>query len=139
MSSVFNADNSIVRNSSSLQRRFLIGAGLGGAGLILMLAWGSDLALDRFARRENEAHLAGAAQRAQLLVDQLLADRERQAEVLALTSSVVGAAREGGARAATLSITSTSAPDLEQRFDLERSLQASPDARAFLVGVLPRL
>jgi methyl-accepting chemotaxis protein len=141
MSSVSNADNfaTAPRAASSLQRRFLLGAGLGGAGLILVLAWGSDLALDRFAGRESEARLSGAAQRAQMLVDQLLADRERQAEVLALTPAVVGAAREGGARAATLSITSNTVPDLEQRFDLERSLQTSPDVRAFLGGVLPRL
>jgi methyl-accepting chemotaxis protein len=127
------------RAASSLQRRFLIGAGLGGAGLILLLAWGSDLALGRFAQREIDTRLAGSAQRAQLLVDQLLADRERQAEVLALSPAVVEAAREGIARAASLNITAASAPNLEQRFDLERSLQASPATRSFLVDVLPRL
>jgi len=127
------------RAASSLQRRFLIGAGLGGAGLILLLAWGSDLALGRFVRRETEARLAGSAQRAQLLVDQLLADRERQAEVLALSPAVVDAARDGSARAASLNLGSVAAPDLEQRFTLERSLQASPATRSFLVGVLPRL
>ena len=139
MSSVSKEDSSASRTASSLQRRFLLGAGLGGAGLILALAWGSDLALDRFARREMEARLAGAAQRAQLLVDQALADRERQAEVLALTPAVIEAAREGGARAASLNIAAAGAPELEQRFSLERSLQASPGTRAFLVGVLPRL
>jgi methyl-accepting chemotaxis protein len=141
MSSISNADNSAgsSRAASSLQRRFLLGAGLGGTALILALAWGSDFALDRFARRESEARLADAAQRAQLLVDQVLADRERQAEVLALTPAVVEAAREGGARAASQNIAASSASDLEQRFALERSLQASPATRSFLVGVLPRL
>ena len=139
MSSISNADNSIIRRASSLQRRFLLGAGFGGAGLILLLAWGADMALDRFARRESEARLAGAAQRAQLLVDQALADRERQAEVLALAPAVVEAAREGGARTASLSIAGTAAPQLEQRFALERSLQASPATRSFLLSVLPRL
>ena len=99
MSSISNAHNSVVRSASSLQRRFLLGAGLGGTGLILVLAWGADLALDRFMRRETEARLDGAAQRAQLLVDQSLADRERQVEVLALDPAVVDAAREGGALA----------------------------------------
>jgi methyl-accepting chemotaxis protein len=139
MSSISNADNSIVRTASSLQRRFLLGAGLGGAGLILVLAWGADLALGRFARRETETRLVGAAQRAQLLVDQALADRERQAEVLALAPAVVEAAREGTTRAAGLNIANIAAPELEQRFDLERSLQAAPATRAFLLGVLPRL
>ena len=139
MSSISTADNSIVRSASSLQRRFLLGAGLGGAGLILVLAWGADLALGRFARRETETRLAGAAQRAQLLVDQALIDRERQAEVLALAPAVVEAAREGSARSAKLNIASTPAPELEERFTLERSLEASPATRNFLLGVLPRL
>ena len=139
MSSVFNADNSIIRSSSSLQRRFLLGAGIGGVSLILVLAWGADLALGRFARRETEARLAGAARRAELLVDQALADRERQVEILALTPAVVEAAREGGARAASLNVAATSPAALEQRFALERSLQAAPAARSFLLGVVPRL
>jgi methyl-accepting chemotaxis protein len=141
MSSGSNADSSATssRATSSLQRRFLLGAGLGGAALILALAWAGDVALDRFARRESDTALSDAAQRGQLLVDQLLADRERQAGVLALTPAVVEAAREGGARAAGLNLAATPAADLEQRFSLERSLQASPATRSFLVGVLPRL
>jgi hypothetical protein len=141
MSSGSNAESSAIpsRATSSLQRRVLLGAGLGGAALILALAWAGDVALDRFARRESDTTLSDAAQRGQLLVDQLLADRERQAGVLALTPAVVEAAREGGARAAGLNIAATPAADLEQRFSLERSLQASPATRTFLVGVLPRL
>ncbi|MBW8769537.1 MAG: methyl-accepting chemotaxis protein [Gemmatimonadetes bacterium] len=139
MSSISNAHNSVVRSASSLQRRFLLGAGLGGTALILVLAWGADLALDRFMRREAEARLDGAAQRAQILIDQSLADRERQVEVLALAPAVVAAAQEGGARAAALHLAETPSPELEQRFSAERSLQAGGTARAFLVGVLPRL
>jgi methyl-accepting chemotaxis protein len=141
MSSGSNADSSAPpsRATSSLQRRFLIGAGVGGAAFIVALAWVGDMALDRAARRESDASLSDAAQRGQLLVDQLLADRERQAEMLALTPAVVDDAREGGARAASQNIAAAPAADLEQRFSLERSLQASPATRAFLVGVLPRI
>jgi methyl-accepting chemotaxis protein len=141
MSSGSNADSSAPpsRSTSSLQRRFLLGAGVGGAAFIVALAWVGDMALDRFARRESDTSLSDAAQRGQLIVDQLLADRERQAEMLALTPAVIDAAREGGARAASLDIAAASASDLEQRFSLERSLQASSATRAFLVGVLPRI
>ena len=139
MSSISTAHQSVVRSASSLQRRFLLGAGLGGTGLILVLAWGADLALDRFTRRETEARLDGAAQRAQLLVDQSLADRERQVEVLALNPAVIDAAREGGARAASLKLADTPTPELEQRFLADRSLQVAPATRSFLLGVLPRL
>jgi methyl-accepting chemotaxis protein len=139
MSSITNAHNSVVRSASSLQRRFLLGAGLGGTGLILVLAWGADLALDRFMRRETEARLGGAAQRAQLLVDQSITDRERQVEVLALNPAVVDAAREGGARAASLGIADAATPELEKRFSADRSLQVAAATRTFLLGVLPRL
>jgi len=139
MSSISNAHNSVVRSASSLQRRFLLGAGLGGTGLILVLAWGADMALDRFMRRETEVRLSGAAQRAQLLVDQSLADRERQVEVLALNPAVVDAAREGGARATSLGIAGAAAPELEKRFSADRSLQVAAATRTFLLGVLPRL
>ncbi|MEO6525799.1 MAG: methyl-accepting chemotaxis protein [Gemmatimonadaceae bacterium] len=138
--SSFNSPNStVVRAASSLQRRFLLGAGMGGAALILVMAWGADLALDRFARRETEARLASAVQRSQLLVEQALRDRERQVEVLALTPPVIEAARQGGAQAASLGIVSTPVAELERRFALDRSLQAAPLARAFLLGILPKL
>jgi methyl-accepting chemotaxis protein len=138
MSSI-NAHNSVVRSASSLQRRFLLGAGLGGTALILALAWGADLALDRFMRRETEVRLGGAVQRAQLLVDQSLADRERQVEVLALNPAVVEAAREGATRVASLGIADATAPELEKRFSADRSLQVATATRTFLLGVLPRL
>src|SRR4051812_26952644 len=139
MSSISNAHKSVVRSASSLQRRFLLGAGLGGTGLILILAWGADQALDRFMQRDTEARLDGAAQRAQLLVDQSLADRERQVEVLALSPAVVDAAREGSARAVSLAIADAASPELEQRFSADRSLQVAPATRTFLTGVLTRL
>jgi methyl-accepting chemotaxis protein len=139
MASFSNSDSSLVRSASSLQRRFLLGAGMGGTALILVMAWGADLALDRFARRQTESRLSSAVQRAQLLIDQALRDRERQAEVLALASAVVDAARAGGAQVATLGIAATPAAELERRFDLERSLQVAPTTHGFLLGVLPRL
>jgi methyl-accepting chemotaxis protein len=139
MSSISNAHKSVVRSASSLQRRFLLGAGLGGTGLILILAWGADQALDRFMQRDTEARLDGAAQRAQLLVDQSLADRERQVEVLALSPAVVDAAREGSARAVSLGIADVASPELEQHFSADRSLQVAPATRTFLLGLLPRL
>jgi methyl-accepting chemotaxis protein len=139
MSSFNTPNSSVVRSASSLQRRFLLGAGMGGTALILIMAWAADLALDRFARRETQARLAAAVQRSQLLVDQALLDRERQAEVLALAPVVIDAARLGGVQAASLGIANTPAADLERRFDLERSLQSSAVAHTFLVGVLPKL
>ncbi|HEV7993392.1 MAG TPA: methyl-accepting chemotaxis protein [Gemmatimonadaceae bacterium] len=139
MSSFSSPDSSVVRSASSLQRRFLLGAGMGGTALILLMAWGVDLALDRYARRETDARLMSAVQRAQALVTQALADRERQVAILAYAPAVVEAARQGNERASSLGLAAVPQPDLERRFDADRSLQVAPVAHTFLVGVLPRL
>ena len=139
MSKFSTSDSSVVRSASSLQRRFLLGAGMGGTALILLMAWGVDLALDRYARRATDARLVSTVQRAQALVSQSLADRERQVAILAYAPAVIEAARAGNERAASLNLGTVAAPDLERRFDADRSLQVGPVAHAFLNGVLPRL
>ncbi|HET9796548.1 MAG TPA: methyl-accepting chemotaxis protein [Gemmatimonadaceae bacterium] len=139
MSTLPNAHSSVVRSASSLQHSFLLGAGLGGAALILALAWGADTALGRFMRRDAEVHLTGAAERAQLLLDQAVADRQRQAEVLALSPMIVDAARQGATQAGAQHLDVTPAAELEQRFDAERSLQVAPATRNYLLGLLTHL
>jgi methyl-accepting chemotaxis protein len=139
MSTVSNAHSSVVRSASTLQHRILLGAGVGGAALVLALAWGADVAIGRLARRDAESRLVGAARRAQVVVDQALDDRKRQAEVLALSPIVVAAAREGADRATALHLDAVAPAELEQRYAAERSLQVAPAARAFLAATLPRL
>jgi methyl-accepting chemotaxis protein len=139
MSKFSTSDASVVRSASSLQRRFLLGAGMGGTALILLMAWGVDLALDRYARRATDARLVSAVQRSQALVTQALADRERQVAILAYAPAVVEAARQGNERSASLNLAGIPASDLERRFDQERSLQVAPVAHTFITGVLPRL
>jgi methyl-accepting chemotaxis protein len=139
MSTLPNAHSSVVRSASSLQHGFLLGAGLGGAALILALAWGADTALGRFMRRDTEAHLSGAAERAQLLVDQAVADRQRQTEVLALSPMIVEAARQGATQVGAQHLDVASPAELERRFDADRSLQVAPATRSYLLGLLPHL
>jgi HAMP domain-containing protein len=139
MSTLSNVHSSVVRSASSLQHRFLLGAGLGGAALILVLAWGADTALGRFMRRDTESHLVGAAERAQLLVDQAVADRQRQAEVLALSPMVVDAARLGAGQVGAQHLDVAPPAELEQRFDAERTLGVAPATRTYLLGLLPHL
>ncbi|HTK48480.1 MAG TPA: methyl-accepting chemotaxis protein [Gemmatimonadaceae bacterium] len=139
MSTLPNAHSSVVRSASSLQHRLLLAAGLGGAALILALAWGADTALGRFMRGDTESHLVGAAERAQLLVDQAVADRQRQAEVLALSPMVVDAARLGAGQVGAQHLDVAPPAELEQRFDAERTLGVAPATRTYLLGLLPHL
>ncbi|MEO7456727.1 MAG: methyl-accepting chemotaxis protein, partial [Gemmatimonadaceae bacterium] len=66
-------------------------------------------------------------------------DRTREARVLAMSPSIVAAAREGTARSASLGIAGKEIRELETRFDDARSLGVAPDTRAFLQELLPEI
>jgi methyl-accepting chemotaxis protein len=89
--------------------------------------------------RQGDARVSDAARRGLLVVDGALAERVRQAELVATSPEVVRAARAGAARAASLGIVGTPMPALEQRFGEERSLEVEPATRYYLRAMLPRL
>ena len=127
------------RQAPSLHRRFIIGAGFGAALAVLLLAAGANMLLGRDAEQQGDTRVADAASRARIVVTQALDDRTRQAKVLALTPEIVGAAREGGARARALGIVGADVAELEKRFDRERSMNVAPTTRQFLRDLLPQL
>ncbi|HEY5440599.1 MAG TPA: methyl-accepting chemotaxis protein [Gemmatimonadaceae bacterium] len=127
------------RQAPSLHRRFIIGAGFGAALAVLLLAAGANMLLGRDAEQQGDTRVADAASRARIVVTQALDDRTRQAKVLALTPEIVGAAREGGARARALGIVGADVAELEKRFDRERSMNVAPATRQFLRDLLPQL
>ena len=124
---------------SSLHRRFLVAVALGGAAAILVLALGAKYALDGVVARQGDVRVADAARRGLLAVDAALAERVRQAQFVAASPEVVLAARAGGAKAQQLGIVSAPIPELERRFNAERSLQVAPATRYYLRAMLPRL
>jgi methyl-accepting chemotaxis protein len=127
------------RQASSLHRRFIVGAGFGGAIAILLLAAGVSMMLGRDVTQQGDARVSDAASRALIVVTQALADRTRQARVLAITPEIVAAAREGGNRSRSLGIVGADIKELEKRFNQDRSLNVSPEARQFLRYLLPEL
>ena len=127
------------RQAPSLHRRFIIGAGFGAALAVLLLAAGANMLLGRDAEQQGDTRVADAASRALIVVTEALDDRTRQAKVLALTPEIVGAAREGGARARALGIVGADVAELEKRFDRERSMNVAPATRQFLRDLLPQL
>jgi methyl-accepting chemotaxis protein len=127
------------RVGSSLHRRFLIAVGLGGAVAILLLALGATYALDGVVARQGDVRVADAARRGLLAVDAALAERVRQAQFIAASPEVISAARAGGARANALGIVNAPVPELEKRFNVERSLQVEPATRYYMRAMLPRL
>jgi methyl-accepting chemotaxis protein len=124
---------------ASLHHRFLLAVGVGGAVAIALLAWGADAALDGVVARQGDARVADAARRGVLVVDAALAERVRQAEFLAASPEVIGAARAGAARAQALGIVNSPIATLEKQFNGARSLEVDPATRYYLRAMLPRL
>ena len=106
---------------------------------LLLLAWGAKSALDGVIARQGDVRVADAARRGLLAVDAALAERVRQAQFVAASPEVISAARAGDIRAQQLGIVNAPIPDLERRFNAERSLQMEPATRYYLRAMLPRL
>jgi hypothetical protein len=125
--------------SSSLHRRFLVGATLSGAATILLLAAGAHALLGRTIARQGDETLREAAHRSALVLAAALDERTRETDVLAMMPQVVAAARDGNARAAALGLVSRPASALEQQFAAEHSMQLAPAGRLLLRALLPHL
>jgi methyl-accepting chemotaxis protein len=127
------------RAAASLQRRFLIGAGIAGVVVVLALAAAAAGLLERDIRIQGDARVADAATRAEIVVREALAARSREARALALSPEIIAATREGTRKAQSLSLPGNAIPALEERFAEQRSLAVSPAAQAYLRSLLPEL
>jgi methyl-accepting chemotaxis protein len=128
-----------VQSGPSLHRRFILGAGVGGALLILTLATAATLLLRRDVALEGDTRVTQAAERALIVVDGAVEERGRQAAVLAMMPDVIAAAREGTARARSLGLVGQDIKVLEQRFSAAHSMEGAPATRTLLRGLLAPL
>ena len=133
------AHPSAVGGSISLRQRFVLGMGVLAVLVLVVMAWGGNVALSRTVAASADSRLIDAADRSILVVDRVLAEREHQVELLASAPSVVTAAREGGARARALRLPGQPIDALEQRYKATRSLQVDDRAIAYLRDLLPKL
>jgi len=120
-------------STSSLSRRLVR---LTAATLFLLLAalaWaGSRLLRDRVLR-QSDTGLLQAAEQAALVIDRVVAERERQVRLLASLPAVVDAAREGSALAARIRLSGQPLEAAERRFEATRTLDVDPRTRRFLL------
>src|SRR5688572_25066300 len=97
-------DTPISSSTRSLSRRIVLGIGVALFFVLATLGWaGSRLIRDRIVR-DADAALLQAAEQAALVIDRVVAERERQVRLLASLPSVVDAARLGADRAAGLGL-----------------------------------
>ena len=115
-------------STSSLSRRLVRSTAATLFLLLAALAWsGSRLLRDRVLRLSDTAVLQ-AAEQAALVIDGVVAERERQVGLLASLPTVVDAAREGSALAARLGLTGEPVETAERRFEVTRTLDVDPRA-----------
>lgn len=127
-------DTPISSSTRSLSRRIVLGIGVALFFVLAILGWaGSRLIRDRIVR-DADAGLVQAAEQAALVIDRVVAERERQVRLLASLPPVVDAARLGAERAARLGLAELPLPEAEARFDSTRTLDVDPRTRAFLLA-----
>lgn len=83
--------------------------------------------------RRADAGVLQAAAQAAIMVDGVLAERDRQVQLLASLPGVVDAAQLGATRAAQLGLVGQPIEVLEKRFDSTRTLDVDPRTRRFLL------
>lgn len=106
------------------------------ATLFLLLAAlasaGSRLLRDRVFR-QSDTGLLQAAEQAALVIDGVVAEREREVHLLASLPAVVDAARDGSALAARLGLSGQPLEEAERRFEATRTLDVDARTRRFLL------
>lgn len=120
-------------STKSLSRRIVLWTGVALFVTLALLAWGgSRLVRDRVLR-EADAAVLQAVEQAALVINAVIAERERQVRLLATLPDVVDAARLGSERAAQLGLIGQPLETAERRFDSTRTLNVDPRTRRFLL------
>ena len=101
--------------------------------LLAALAWAGSRLLRASVLRQSDTGLLQAAEEAALIIDRVVAERERQVRLLASLPTVVDAAREGSALAARLGLRGAPLQEAERRFEVTRTLDVDPRTRQFLL------
>ncbi|HEX4681302.1 MAG TPA: methyl-accepting chemotaxis protein, partial [Gemmatimonadaceae bacterium] len=134
------------RSSRSLRRRLVAGVAVFAVAVLVLLTLAGLGVLRRTMAGDEDARVTNAASLSKQLVERVLAERERQVELIASTPSVVATAKKGADEARKLGLPlhtfherDDALPAIEARFKATRSLQVDPSTAQYLAGLLPRL
>ena len=120
---------------STLRRRILVSAALIVVVTLAALAWAGSVGMGSIFRREADMRVRDIAQRSAVLAERMLAERQRELELLTTSPGAVAAARAGSQRAETLGLEREPVDALEKRFNDNRTLDADPAFRRYLSGL----
>ena len=122
-----------LNSTSSLSRRIVLWTGVALFILLALLAWAGSRILEERVSRNAVESLSHAAEQASLVIDRVVAERERQVMLLASLPSVVDASRRGSDLAIRMGLVGQPIEALERRFDSARTLDVDPRTRDFLL------
>ncbi|OGU01652.1 MAG: hypothetical protein A2085_06675 [Gemmatimonadetes bacterium GWC2_71_10] len=108
-----------------------VGLGVGTLA-VLLTAFGVRAVTRRNLVLDADRGLGDAAERTAALIALVLSDRREQLVQIAIAPTVVAAARAGAAEAVRRGLPGRSVAQLERDFQATRSLDASPEASAYL-------
>src|SRR6476646_11848819 len=104
-------------SGSTLRRRIIVSAALIVVATLAALAWAGSAGIGSIFRREAETRVRDIAQRSAVLAERMLAERQRELELLATSPGAIDAARAGSQRAAQLGLEREPIDSLEKRFN----------------------
>jgi len=122
-------------SGSTLRRRIMVSAALIVIATLAVLAWAGSVGIGSIFRREADMRVRDIAQRSAVLAERMLAEREREMELLTTSPGAVAATRAGSQRAATLGLEREAVDALEKRFNDNRTLDSDPEFRRYLSGL----
>jgi len=126
-------DHPARHSPSSLSRRIVLWTGIALFIVLAAMAWAGSRLLEGRVTRNAAESLEQAAEQAALVIDRVVAERERQVVLLASLPLVVDAARRGSELAGRLGLVGQPIAVLERRFDSARTLDVDPRTRQFLL------
>ena len=126
------AGSRLREGASTFRGRLVLGVGLGAVVLLIALVWLATQSLGRFVGTQSDVRLLDAGRRSAVLMDRLLAERQRQVTMLSREPSIIAAVRAGSARANQMGLPALAPDALERRFDASRALGSLADADALL-------
>ncbi|HET6680585.1 MAG TPA: methyl-accepting chemotaxis protein [Gemmatimonadaceae bacterium] len=127
-----SADKESLSGARSLRVLLVGSVALGALLLTSAIALTAWRAAEAYLSSEADTHLRDAADRARLVIDRTLLERERQVSMIAAMPAIVDAAREGARQADAMGLRGVPVADLERRFAESRALPTSERARRFL-------
>ena len=127
------------RRGSTLRRRIIVSAALIVVGSLAGLAWAGSAGMGSIFRREADMRIRDVAQRSGVLAERMLAERQRELELLVTSPGAIDATRAGSRRAELLGLEREPLDALEKRYNDNRTLDADPRFRRYLSGLQGRI